>query len=75
MLLVYLRPGKPKHARNSVAIVFFFSMMVSLFVLFGFYDLSTVFQSYHDGVGMWQGAKCSLLEYCLSEISCPKHMT
>ena len=41
----------------------------------GFTSLSTIFQSYHDVVWMWQGAHCSLLECCLMEISHPRHMT
>ena len=32
-----------------------------------------LFQSYCDGVWMWQGAQCSLLECCLTEISSPRH--
>ena len=45
------------------------------FVLFdlGLTSLSTIFQSYRDGVWMWQGAQCSLLECCLIEISRPRH--
>ena len=39
----------------------------------GLTSLSTIFQSYRDGVWMWQGAQCSLLECCLTEISCPRH--
>ena len=42
---------------------------VCLFVFFGL----NVFQSYRDGVWMWQGAQCSLLECCLTEISRPRH--
>ena len=38
-----------------------------------FMSLSIIFQPNHDGV--WQGAQCSLLECCLTEISCPIHMT
>ena len=34
-----------------------------------------MYQSYSNGVWMWQGAQCSLLEYCLTKISCPRHMT
>ena len=45
-------------------IIFFFDLGVT--------SLSTIFQSYRDGVWMWQGAQCSLLECCLTEISCPK---
>ena len=39
----------------------------------GLTSLSTIFQSYRDGVWMWQGAQCSLLECCLTEISRPRH--
>ena len=46
--------------------------LVCLFDL-GLTSLSTIFQSYCDGVWMWQGAQCSLLECCLIEISCPRH--
>ena len=35
----------------------------------GFNSLFTIFQSYCDGVWMWQGAQCSLLECCLTEKS------
>ena len=45
---------------------------VCLFDL-GLTSLSTIFQSYRDGVWMWQGAQCSLLECCLTEISSPRH--
>ena len=41
----------------------------------GFTSLSTIFQSYRDGVWMWQGAQCSLVECCLTEISRPRHLT
>ena len=47
-------------------------LFVSLFDL-GLTSLSTIFQSYRDGVWMWQGAQCSLLECCLTQISRPKH--
>ena len=40
-----------------------------------FMSLSIIFQSYRDGVWMWQGAQCSLLECYLTEILCPIHMT
>ena len=46
--------------------------VVCLFDL-GLTSLSTIFQSYCNGVWMWQGAPCSLLECCLTEISCPRH--
>ena len=45
--------------------------LVCLF-LFG---RSAIFQSYRDGVWIWQGAQCSLLECCLTEISRPRHRT
>ena len=34
----------------------------------------TIFQSYLSSVWMWQGAHYSILECCLPEISCPKHI-
>ena len=44
------------------------------FVPFWFFmSLSTIFQSYHDSVWVWQGAQCSLLECCLTEISAQTH--
>ena len=43
-----------------------------LFIL-SLMSLSTIFQSYHSGVWMWQGAQCSLLECCLSDILWPRH--
>ena len=45
---------------------------VCLFDL-GYTSLSTIFQLYYDGVWIWQGAQCSLLECCLAEISHPGH--
>ena len=48
------------------------NMSVCLFDL-GLTSLSTIFQSYRDGIWLWQGAQCSLLECCLTEISCPRH--
>ena len=44
---------------------------VCLFDL-GLRSLSTIFQSYRDGVWMWQGVQCSPLECCLTEISRPR---
>ena len=41
----------------------------------GLTSLSTIFQSYHDGVWLRQGAQCSLLLCCLTEVSCPRHLT
>ena len=43
--------------------------------LFGLTSLSTIFQSYHDGVWLRQGAQCSLLLCCVIEVSCPRHFT
>ena len=40
----------------------------------GFTSLSTIFQSYRDGVLVWQRAQCSF-QCCLSEISRPRHLT
>ena len=49
---------------------------ISVFVCFiQALSLSTSFQSYPDSVWMWQGAQCSLLECCLTEISCPRKLT
>ena len=47
------------------------------FVLFysRFMLLTTIFQVCPYGVWMWQGAQCSLSVCCLTEISCPRHMT
>ena len=36
--------------------------------------LSTIFQSYHNGIWLQQGAQCSLLKCCLTEVSCPRHL-
>ena len=41
----------------------------------GLTSLSTIFQSHHDGVWLRQGAQCSLLFCCLTEVSCPRHLT
>ena len=38
----------------------------------GFTSLATIFQSYFDSVCMRQEAQCSLLDCCLTEISCPR---
>ena len=35
----------------------------------------TIFQSCWDGVWMWQGAQCSLLQCCLTEISHPRYIS
>ena len=45
---------------------------VCLFDL-GLTSLSTIFQSYRDSVWMWQGAQCSLLECCFTEILSTRH--
>lgn len=37
--------------------------------------LSTSFQSYRHGVWLRQGAQCSLLKCCLTEVSCRRHLT
>ena len=37
----------------------------------GLTSLSTIFQLYHDGVWLRQGAQCSLLLCCVTEVSCP----
>ena len=36
---------------------------------------STIFQSYHDGVWLRQEGKYSLLLCCVTEVSCPRHLT
>ena len=41
----------------------------------GLTSLSTFFQSYHDGVWLGQGAQCSLLLCCVTEVSYPRHLT
>ena len=50
------------------------SLFVCLFVL-GLTSLSTIFQSYRDGVCMWQGAQCSLLECCSLKYHTPDTLT
>ena len=55
-----------KRKRNGRWFIFFYSDLTSL---------STIFQPYFDGVWMWQGTQCSLLECCLTEIPRPRHMT
>ena len=40
----------------------------------GLTSLSTIFQSYHDGVWLRQGAQCSILLCCITEVSCPRHL-
>ena len=46
-----------------------------IFFYLGITSLSTIFQSYRDGVWMLQGAQRSLLECCLTEISRLRHRT
>ena len=41
----------------------------------GLTSLSTIFQSYYDGVWLRQGAQCSLLLCCVTEVSCLRHLT
>ena len=50
-------------------------MFVYLFVCSGLTTLSTIFQSHHNGVWLRLGAQCSLLLCCLTEVSCPGHLT
>ena len=45
---------------------------VVVVVCSGLTSLSTIFQSYHDGVWL---RKCSLLLCCDTEVSCPRHLT
>ena len=60
---------------HSNRVCLFVCLFVCSFVclFFGLNVASTIFQSYRDGVWMWQGAQCSLLECCLTEISRPRH--
>ena len=51
------------------------SFLWCLSVYSGLTSLSAIFQSYHDGVWLRQEAQCSLLECCLIEVSCPRHLT
>ena len=48
---------------------------VVVVVCSGLTSLSTIFQPYHDGVWLRQGAQCSLLLCCVTEVSCPRHLT
>ena len=41
---------------------------VCVCVYSGLTSLSTIFRSYHDGVWLRQGAQCSLLKCCLTEV-------
>ena len=58
---------------NNVGVQYIRVLFVSLFYS-GFASLSTIFQSYRYCVWIWQGAKCSVLECCLTEISLPRHL-
>ena len=46
-----------------------------LVVCSGLTLLMTIFQSYHNGIWLWQEAQCSLLQCWLTEVSCPRHLT
>ena len=48
---------------------------VDVVVCSGLTSLSTIFQSYHDGVWLRQGAQYSLLLCCITEVSCPRYLT
>ena len=48
---------------------------VVVIVCSGLTSLSTMFQSYLGGVWLRQGAQCSLLLCCVTEVSCPRHLT
>ena len=50
-------------------------VVVVVVVCSGLTSLTTIFQSYHDGVWLRQGAQCSLLLCCVNEVSCPRHLT
>ena len=68
------KPGLRFMCSECRLLVLYINLFV--FVLVGLYvAFSTIFQSYRDGVWMWQGAQCSLLECCLTEILCPRHLT
>ena len=41
----------------------------------GLTSLSTIFQSYHDDIWLRQGAQCSLLLCCVTEVSYSRHLT
>ena len=51
----------------------FYARIENSFVWFVLNVAFNLFQSYRDGVWMWQRAQCSLLECCLTEISRPRH--
>ena len=48
---------------------------VVVVVCSGLTSLSTIFQSYHDGVWLRQGTQCSRLLCCVTEVSCSRHLT
>ena len=50
-------------------------VVVVVVVCSGLTSLSTIFQSYHDGIWLRQGAQCSLSLCCVTEASCPSHFT
>ena len=50
-------------------------VVVVVVVCSGLTSLSTIFQSYHDCVWLQQGAQCSLLLYCVTEVSRLRHLT
>ena len=49
--------------------------VVVVVVCSGLTSLSTIFLSYHDSVWLRQGAQCTLLLCCVTEVSCPRHLT
>ena len=50
-------------------------IVVVVVVCSGLTSLSTIFQSYHDGVWLRQGAQCSRLLSCVTKVSYPRHFT
>ena len=50
-------------------------VVVVVVVCSGLTSLSTIFQSYHDGIWLRQGAQCSLSLCCVTEASCLSHFT
>ena len=64
----------PSAVSRRAVVSFWRKTVHKYFNLFWAYtSLSTICQSYRDGVWMWPGAQCSLLECCLTEISRPRH--